>query len=158
MGFKYSGPGCCNCNPSGSITVIGGTIPNCFCTDIPPALGMTSTNPNANFRMFQSCQIEYRDTPGWATVMHLGSKIFISTTAFPDPQADGAEFYYYLTCQLNLFVLTRIYPESPFGSPYRDGPLYSWLVGGYGNTCNPFVLGNGYPYPGSEPVKVTMAG
>lgn len=135
---------------SGIIDPGHGTIPNCFCTDIPGTLTMTSADPNCNYRMFQSCTIQWQDTPAWAARLNLGPKIFLSTTSFADPVAGDAEFYYYLTCQYNQFSLTRLYPTSPFGSPYRDGILYTWLVGGYGNTCSPFHLDNGMAFPGSD--------
>jgi hypothetical protein len=127
-----------------------GTIPNCFCTAIPAALTMTSSDPTCNYRMFQSCMIQYGPTPAQFAPLNLGPNIFLSTESFADPVAGGAEFFYYLACQYNQFSLTRLYPASPFGSPYRDGILYTWLVGGYGNTCSPFHLDNGMAFPGSD--------
>jgi hypothetical protein len=127
-----------------------GTIPLCFCTAIPATLKMTSADPSCNYRMFQSCMIQYGPTPAQFAPLHLGANSFLSTESFPDPIVGGAAFYYYLTCQYNQFSLTRIYPTSPYGSPYRDGNLYTWLVGGYGNTCSPFHLDNGMAFSGSD--------
>ena len=99
--------------------------------------------------MFQSCTIRYQATPSWAANLGLGSMIFLSDQSFNDPIAN-ASFYYYLTCQFNQFNLTRLYPTSPYGSPYRDALLYSWLLGGYANMCSPFHLDGGKPFPGSD--------
>jgi hypothetical protein len=129
---------------------IVGTIPFCFCSPIPGTLTMTSSDPGCNYQMFQSCTIQYGPTPTAFEPLNLGANTFLSTQGFPDPVAGGALFYYYLTCQYNQFVLTRVYPVSPYGSPFRDGLLYSWLLGGYGNTCDPFHLDNGSAFLGSD--------
>src|SRR4051812_34061924 len=80
-----------------------GTIPSCLCTKIPDTLQITSANPAVNYRMFQSCTLHYGPPPGWAAPLHLGPNVFLSTESFPDPILGGAAFYYYLTCQGNLF-------------------------------------------------------
>ena len=125
-------------------------IPLCFCTDIPTVLTMTSADPNCNYRMFQSCSIEWQATPPAFALLNLGLNGFFSTEGFPDPILGGAVFYYYFTCQYQVFSLTRVYPTSPYGTPYRDVNLYTWLLGGAGNTCNPFRLDNGTPFSGSD--------
>jgi len=130
----------------------GGTttgLPSCYCPSIPETLTMVSRDPNCNYKMFQSCTIQYQATPAVFAPLNLGANAFISTTSFLDPLT-GSLFFYLLTCQYNQFSLTRLYPTSPYGSPYRDGVLYTWLVGGYGNTCSPFHLDNGSAYPGSD--------
>ncbi len=129
----------------------GGTIPSCFCTSIPTTLRMTSANPAGNYGMFQSCTIQYGPTPAWASSLNLGPEIYLSTGSFFDPLLASSPFSYLLTCRYNQFALTRLYPVSPYGSPYRDAILYTWLVGGYGNTCSPFHLDNGLAFPGSDP-------
>lgn len=111
-----------------------GVIPNCFCTGIPPNLTMTSADENCNFKMFQSCSISYGPHPGFEA-LSFGKNYYLSDEGFPDPVANGAVFYYALLCQFNQFSLTRAYLTSPYGSPFRDGILYTWLVGGYGNVC-----------------------
>ena len=137
-------------------TVVGtgdgkvGTIPGCFCSAIPATLKMSSSDPSCNYRMFQSCTILYGPTPPAFAALNLGANAFLSTQGFPDPVANGALFHYFLTCLYNQFSLTRVYPDSPYGSPYRDGILYAWLVGGHGNTCSPFRLDNGKAFPGSD--------
>lgn len=100
--------------------------------------------------MFQSCTIAWTPVPAGYADLDLGDNAFISVESFPDVIVDGAEFQYLLTCQFNEFNLSRIYLSSPYGSPFRDGLLYSWFVGGYGNTCDPFHLDNGQPFPGSD--------
>jgi hypothetical protein len=127
-----------------------GTIPNCFCTQIPINLTMTSADPTCNFRMFQSCSISYGPHPGFES-LNFGHNYYLSDQGFPDPVANGATFYYALLCQFNQFSLTRAYLTSPYGSPFRDGILYTWLVGGSGNNCAPFHLDNGTAFPGSDP-------
>ncbi len=147
-GFKKNGPGCCGCDGGGG----GGTasIPSCFCTAIPVTLTMTSADETCNYHMFQSCTIQYGPTPSMFSSLNIGDNTFLSTEGFADPVAGDAVFYYFLTCQYNQFSLTRIYPSSPYGSPYRDGVLYTWLIGGSGNTCSPFNLSNGLAFPGSD--------
>jgi len=127
-----------------------GSLPYCLCDPIPTTMKMTSKDQSCNYGMFQSCTLRYGPTPPAFAALNLGVNTILSTQGFPDALAGGAIFYYYLTCQYNQFNLTRIYLESPFGSPYRDGVLYSWLVGGYGNTCDPFHLDNGTSFPGSD--------
>ena len=127
-----------------------GNLPTCFCTAIPATLAMTSADSSCNFGMFQSCSIVYGPTPDEYTDLNLGVNSFLGAESFPDPIAGGALFRYYLTCQFNQFSLTRVYLESPYGSPYRDGILYTWLVGAYGNSCVPFHLDNGQAFPGSD--------
>lgn len=116
---------------------IGDGFPFCYCPDPPATLAMVSSDPLCNFRMFQSCTIQYGPTPAEFVPLNIGPNNYFSTTSFPDPLADGALFYYLLTCQQNFWILTRIYPTSPYGSPYRDAILYTWIV----NTNAPFVPG-----------------
>jgi hypothetical protein len=126
-----------DCTGGGGTPVGGGclgTIPSCFCTNLPTVLNMTSTDENCNYRMFQSCTISYGPHPGFES-LSFGANYYLSDQGFPDPVANGAIFYYALLCQFNQFSLTRSYLTSPYGSPFRDGILYTWLVGGYGNTC-----------------------
>ena len=126
------------------------TIPMCFCHAIPATLKMTSNDPTCNYRMFQSCTIQYGPTPSGYANLNLPANTFLSVQSFPDPLSGGAIFRYYLTCLYNMFSLSRVYLTSPFGSPFRDGVLYSWILGGYGNNCSPFQLDNGSAYPGSD--------
>ena len=122
--------------------------PGCACS-VPPTLTMTSANSTCNFNMFQSCTIAYGPPPPGFSNMALGPKVWMSTKSFLDPIANSL-FYYYLGCNYNQFYLTRLYATSPYGSPYRDATLYTWLVGSYGNTCVPFKLDNGSPFQGSD--------
>lgn len=137
-------------NPGAGYTGPVGSIPFCFCSPIPATLQMTSADPNCNFRMFQSCTIEYQPTPAVFDRLGLTDHVFLSNESFPDPISGGSLFYYYLTCQYNQFTLSRLFAESPYGSPYHDGILYTWLLGGYENTCEPFHLDYGTAFPGSD--------
>jgi hypothetical protein len=135
------------------------TIPGCACPKVPISLSMTSADPSCNFGMFQSCSIQYGPTPDGYLDLSIGDNSFLSTGSFPDEIGNGAMFQYLFTCYSNQFNLSRVYLESPYGSPYRDGILYTWLVGGYGNSCDPFVLDGGVPYPGSDATcLVTISG
>ncbi len=122
-------------------------LPSCFCM-VPASLRMISAEPNCNYQMFQSCTLQYGPPPPAMVEFGYTSHVFTSST-FHDPLTDS-DFFYYFWCQYNQFFLTRIFPTSPFGSPYRDGILYTWIVGGYGNTCEPFQLEDGSPFPGSD--------
>jgi hypothetical protein len=125
-------------------------VQNCFCPNVPTTLAMTSLNPSCNYGMFQSCEIIYGPTPAGYADLSIGVYSFLSTGSFPDVVANGAMFQYILTCYYNQFNLSRVYLESPFGSPYHDGILWSWLIGAYGSSCEPFHLDGGTPYPGSD--------
>ncbi len=127
-----------------------GIMPDCFCSPIPATLSMTSSNSTCNYGMFQSCSIQYGPTPDEYDDLNLGIYSFLSAESFPDVIGNGAMFRYILTCHSNQFNLSRVYLESPYGSPFRDGLLYSWLVGGYGNTCDPIHLDYGLSYAGSD--------
>lgn len=124
------------------------TVPSCFCP-VPKTLRMTSADPNCNYRMFQSCTLQYGPPPAIFASLNITGPTWLSTQQFLDPIAN-ATFYYHLFCLDNQFFLMRLYPVSPYGSPFRDGTLYTWLVGGYGNVCKPFHLHNGAPFPGSD--------
>ena len=143
---------------AGSGPGLGGVIiPTCLCT-VPPSLQMTSAHPQCNYGMFQSCSLSYGPPPPSMAAFGLKNNVFTSPRSFVDP-ITNAEFYYYLNCQGNQFFLTRIYPTSPYGSPYRDGILYTWVIGENGNTCTPLQLIHGSSYPGSDPTcSVSITG
>jgi hypothetical protein len=128
----------------------GATLPDCFCDPIPSSLSMTSYSPTCNYGMFQSCSIVYGPTPTGYALLNIGANNFLSAGSFPDVIGGGAMFQYMFTCEYNQFNLSRVYLASPYGTPYRDGILYTWVIGGYGNTCVPFLLSNGTPYAGSD--------
>lgn len=129
---------------------------SCFC-DPPVTLNMISANPSCNYQMFQSCTLTYGPPPPAMVEFGYTSDIFTSET-FNDSLTND-DFFYYFWCQYNQFFLTRVFPVSPFGSPYRDGILYTWIVGGNGNNCKPFSLQSGTPFPGSDlTCSVTITG
>jgi hypothetical protein len=131
----------------------GGGVPwpGCFCSPGPDSIAMTSADPDCNFRMFQSCTIRwYSPVPSGFEALNLGQGAYLSTDSFPDPVDGGALFYYLLTCQFNQVSLTRVYLVSDYGSPYRDGILYTWLLSNPDNSCAPFRLHAGFAYPGSD--------
>jgi hypothetical protein len=136
-----------------------GGLPNCFCDPIPATLTMISIDPACNYGMFQSDTIQYGPTPPQYAPLFLGANSFLGVSQFADVTLGGAQFRYILSCQYNQFGLGRIYDSSPYGSPFRDGILYSWSVGGYGNSCVPFRLFNGVAFPGSDAsCQVTISG
>ena len=126
----------------------GISLASCFCS-VPATLQMTSGDPNCNYKMFQSCTLQYGPPPPAMVVFGFKVNVFTSTANFIDP-ISGSSFFYYFSCQYNQFFLTRIFPTSPLGSPFRDAILYSWIVGGYANTCAPFSLIDGAAFPGSD--------
>ena len=123
-------------------------IPACFCT-LPPVLQMTSGDPACNYGMFQSCTLSYGSPPPAVVALGLNTDLYTSSALFLDP-ITNSEFFYHFFCHYNQFFLSRIFPVSPLGSPYRDGILYYWTVGGYGNSCDPLLLEVGMPFPGSD--------
>ena len=124
------------------------TLPSCLCL-VPPTLQMVSGDPRCNYGMFQSCSLTYGPPP--PSLLPLGHQgyQFTSSAMFDDP-ISKAKFYYFFFCIYGQFILTRVFPTSPMGTPFSDGLLYTWLVGGYGNTCDPFQLEIGQAYPGSD--------
>ena len=134
---------------SGGGTGTTGNLPLCFCGAIPINLTMTSADPSCNFDMFQNDTITYQTIPSNLSSLGLGSMAFLGNGLWTDPLS-GASFRYLLTCWYNQFLLTRVFPTSPWGSPFRDAVLYTWFVGSYGNSCAPFQLDLGQAYPGSD--------
>ena len=126
----------------------GIVLGNCFC-QVLATLSMVSANESCNYGMFQSCTIQYGPPPPSLQILGFSTNEFTSTSSFIDPITQ-LSFYYHLTCQYNQFFLSRIFPTFPLGSPYLDGYLYNWIIGGYGNTCTPFALNVGQPFPGSD--------
>ena len=144
---KNNGPGCCGCSGSGS----GGTtsLGMCFCSSIPTHLTMASADTSCNFDMFQNDTITYQAVPADLAGLGIGANAFLGDHLWVDPLS-GASFRYLFTCYYNQFLLTRVFPVSPWGSPFRDAVLYTWFIGSYGNTCSPFDLYLGQAYPGSD--------
>ena len=126
----------------------GVLLPSCFCS-VPAALQMTSANASCNYGMFQSCTLAYGPPPASLAAAGVSGEIFASTSTFYDP-VTFRNFYYYFTCYYNQFFLTRIYPPVDGQAALFDGILYNWIVGDYANTCTPFLLNYGMPYPGSD--------
>lgn len=162
-GFKKNSPGCCSC--SGYIYGTG-HIPFCFCESVPTTFLMTSSDHEADFGTFQDATIVYREVPAelapfFDPLGEGGHFAFLSTESFPDLALTGYSFFYYMTCSFNLYMLNRIYPDSPFGSPYVETTLYEWFIGAEGNTCVPFTLANGLPFGlvlGPDHPTVTIVG
>ncbi len=126
----------------------GVLLPNCFCLT-PYTLNMISDDETCNYGMFQSCTLQYGPPPASMAVLGYTQYIYTSPELFTD-QITGSQFFYYFSCLYNQFFLSRIFPVSPLGDGYRDGILYSWIVGGYGNQCKPFQLEYGAAFPGSD--------
>lgn len=142
------GFGCCA--GTGGGTGGTGTIPSCFCSPIPGVLTMTSADETCNFHMFQSGTLSYQARPAAYAGLRTLDPGYYGDQEWPDPLSGGSLFRYYLTCQYNQFSLSRIWAVSPYGSPYQDGILYTWLLGGSMNTCMPFRLDHGSAFPGSD--------
>ena len=127
----------------------GVTVPGCPCSRSPVTITMHSSEPSSNNQMFQSATLIYGSTPSNLLPVVLQTSSYLSTTSFPDPIL-GVPFYYFLTCYVGAYVLTRVYVTSPFGSPYRDSIRYSWVPGFSGNTCTPFLMSSGQIYRGGD--------
>ena len=156
QGFKPNNPDC-QCCGGGTSTGSGVLLPSCFCK-VPVTLTMTSANEACNYGMFQSCTLTYGTPPADLVACGVTGSIFASTSTFYDV-ITYRNFYYYFTCYYNQFFLTRIYPATYGSSCLFDGILYNWIVGDQANTCDPFVLDYGMPYPGSDAsCQVTITG
>ena len=128
---------------SGGVAVAG-----CFCTSIPATLRMSSSRPTSNGGMFQNCTLQYGATPASYNGLAIGAQSYLSTASFADQF--GNKFQYYFYCQRNQFFLSRVYVNSVFGSPFQDSVRYLWTMTSAGNTCSPFLLGNGQIYSGGD--------
>lgn len=128
--------GCCCAGGGGTGTGGIGSLPDCVCTTIPDTLTMVSADPTCNVGMFQSCSITWQSpVPSAFDFFALGDGAFLSTASFPDALHADSQFYYYLSCDDNLFFLTRLYPDYEGLGPLRDVVLYTWDVGDL-NTCS----------------------
>jgi hypothetical protein len=128
---------------------VGVIIPGCPCAQSPATITMTSSEPSSNNRIFQSATLQYGPTPSSLLPVVLTPSSYLSTSSFPDPILN-VPFYYFLTCSLGAYVLTRVYATSPFGSPFRDSIRYKWVPGFPGNTCTPFLMTNGQIFAGGD--------
>jgi hypothetical protein len=146
VGERYAGSG-----GGGGTHVQAG----CPCGSVPNTLTMTVTNggPGFNNGIFNSCVFAWGPTPSSLLPVVLIPNSWLSTGSFPDPIL-GVPFFYFLTCSLGAYVLTRVYVTSPFGSPFRDSIRYKWVPGFPGNTCTPFVMTNGQIFAGGNPATV----
>jgi hypothetical protein len=137
-------PGCCcQGGPYGGGDT--GTIPGCNCTSIPTPLTMTSSDHSVNFGP---------PPAEWTGVLPDG---FYSTGTFTEGFG-GNEFYYRLTCSLNIFQLVPLYPDFGGGGPLAGSAIWEWNIVSTGNTCSPFALTNGHTPTGTffGPVVVTI--
>jgi hypothetical protein len=137
----------------GGTTIV--TIPGCPCTGSPECIGMTVTDPSGNNQIFQNAILKYGPTPSALLPVVFTPTSYLSTTTFFDPILN-VDFFYFLTCTINSYVLTRVYVSSPFGSPFRDSVRYKWVPGFPGNDCGPsppFAMTNGQIFLGGDPVR-----
>lgn len=125
------------------------SIPGCPCALSPATINMVSSKPASNNQIFQSATLQYGPTPSSLLPVVLTPSSYLSTSSFPDPILN-ASFYYFLTCSLGAYVLTRVYVTSPFGSPFRDSIRYKWVPGFPGNICTPFSMTNGQIFTGGD--------
>lgn len=138
---------------SGTVNRAGGStiaISGCNCAETPAVIVMTSADETCNFGILKSCVIAYGPTPAVFAPLSLGANCFLSTETFVSDYS-SEEFYYLLTCNSSFYSLSRLFPVSIFGSPFREPPIYSWLIGDTGNTCTPFLMSNGFIYFGGDP-------
>jgi hypothetical protein len=132
----------------------GVLIPGCPCASVPRTLQMSVSNPNLNNRIFQPATLQYYSpVPPQFSALALGSFAFLSTTSFTD-DLSTSPFWYYFTCFQGSYALTRVYPKTGTGQPFRDSIRYRWSVVAPGNSCSPFLLNNGTIYTGGNPACV----
>jgi len=135
-----------------------GSLPGCACLTPPGAIHMSVSGGICANGLLNSCTLTYRATPSELGPLHLGAHAYISTQMFPDPQT-GDLFFYYLGCFSSIVRISRVFPNSIYGSPFLDSVVYFWAVGLPGNTCNPFLMSNGQILFGSDPAcHVTLIG
>ena len=133
-------------------------IPGCPCSSSPRTLTMTSSRPESNNRIFQNATLVYGPTPTALWPLGIGHSSYLSTTSFTD-LTTGDQFWYHFSCYIGYYVLTRVYPTSLYGSPFRDSTRYRWPIGLSGNTCRPFNLIYGQVFAGGDPTCiVTITG
>ena len=136
----------------------GVVVPGCPCSRSPAVLYMTASNPNSNNHILQSSVLVYGPTPAQLLPMDIGQSAYLSESQFQD-LSTGDWFWYYLSCYLGYYVLTRVYATSVYGSPYRDATRYRWAIGNPGNSCSPFNLLVGNIFSGGDPsCVVTISG
>ena len=125
-------------------------IDGCPCSESCVTLYMVSSNPNSNNHILQSATLVYGPTPAGLLPLAIAASSYLSTTSFTD-FSTGDQFYYYLSCYIGYYVLSRVYITSLYGSPYRDATRYRWPIGYLGNSCVPFALMNGTVFSGGDP-------
>jgi len=128
-------------------------LDGCLCTKTPVSLHLVSNNHTADNGMFQDATLVYGPTPDWAIPLALGDSCFLSTESFTD-QDTGDTYRYYFTCSGIVYILTRVYEFSAYGSPFKDVNRYVWTIGVQGNTCDPYDLTVGQVFPGGDPTVV----
>lgn len=127
----------------------GISLPGCPCHMVPSTLTMTSSKPTSNNHIFQNASLVYGPPPASLSALNLGANCFLSTTTFLD-FSTGDSFYYYFSCFLGFYIITRVYETSIYATPYRDQIRYRWLAGTSGNTCSPFSLVHGTIFAGGD--------
>jgi len=133
-------------------------VPGCPCPSSPATLHMTSSSPTSNNQIFQSATLVYGATPSALAALGLGPSSYLSTASFTDLSTSD-QFWYYLSCYLSYYILTRVYVTSLYGSPYLDITRYRWPISYPTNTCAPFSLQYGQIFSGGDPTcVVTIAG
>jgi hypothetical protein len=137
-------PGCGCCGSS----VIA--LPGCPCPTTPTSLTMTSLDTTCSHGMFQSASLLYQPTPTSFGSLLLPDHVHLSTSLYPDLDT-GDDFYYLFACEDGFYTLSRIYPHSIFGSPYRDVVRFTWPIPWSGNSCSPFLLTYGLIFRFGDP-------
>ena len=136
----------------------GVTIPGCPCSSSPITLNMVSSAPASNNHILQSATLVYGSTPSALAALGIGQSAYLSTTTFTD-FSTGDQFWYFLSCYLGYYILSRVYATSLYGSPYHDMIRYRWPISAAPNTCVPFSLTNGQIFSGGDPTcVVTITG
>jgi hypothetical protein len=111
---------------------------------------MTVSNPSSNYGIFQNCTLQYNSqVPSPLASLALGTSAYLSTQSFTDKLSTNP-FWYYFFCYQGYYALSRVYANTSLGPGYVDSIRYRWVAGLSGNTCAPFLLGNGSIFSGGD--------
>jgi hypothetical protein len=125
----------------------GATIQGCACVSIPTSLHLSASGPCDG--VFLPCSLLYGPTPASLSNINLGANCFLSDQTFVD-SLSGLSYRYNFGCDTIFFRLSRVYLPTSTSGAFHDSSIYSWSIGQPGNTCKPFLLSNGYIYPGGN--------
>lgn len=127
---------------AGAASSGGSGYGGCYCPVVPSRLQMTSSDHVGDGGIFQDATLTFRTDLGG---IYLSDQYFYDWTL-------NESYNYLILCGATGFALTR-----RFAGGAGDATRYLWPLPASGNSCNPFSMTSGAPYPGATPVTVTLA-